>query len=150
MARFFPVLFAGAFLALGAASCSAPSDESPGVVQQALTRCFSDEDCAYTSSITVGEHCGLDGACHTFAEDPTCGLWEGTYPNCVYYPGDCRISHCASPTTCGANGFCELPGAGGECSPYAYANPCPSECVDDFDCDLSHTCEYTPFGNVCG
>lgn len=144
---------AGALLMLCAASCSAIPDESPpGVQRQALSRCFSDADCAYDTGwdITIGEHCGMDGMCHTYAEDPSCGLWQ-QWGWCAFYPGDCREGHCAAPATCNnATGFCALPGDGNACAPYAYADPCPGECEDDNDCTIDYICETTIFGGVCG
>jgi hypothetical protein len=155
MSKLLKSLCAGALLMLGAASCSATPDEPPpGVQRQALSRCFSDADCAYSTGgdITIGEHCGMDFMCHTYAEDPTCGLWEGnTSTSCLFYPGDCRPGHCASPATCNdSTGFCALPGDGDGCAPYAYADPCPGECEDDNDCTVNYICEATIFGGVCG
>lgn len=151
MAKSFGLLFAGAILMLGAASCSGAPDERIGSSHQALTTCYSDADCASTGSITTGEHCGFDHACHTAAADPSCGLWTGTYPNCDYHPGSCRTSFCVYPATCEPSGNCELPGGGyNNCAPYAYADPCVYECEDESDCDPAYTCESSPVGNVCG
>lgn len=111
--RFIRSITAGALFVIGAASCSAtPEESTPGVQTKALyPGCVSDADCVYApygSTIDVGEHCGLDGECHTFAEDPTCGLWAGTYPDCSYYPDNCRISHCAQPAAECDGYFCVL------------------------------------------
>lgn len=158
MAKFTGTLVAAAIFVLGAASCSATSDEpSPGVLRQALTYCHTDQDCAYNpdNDISVGEHCGLDGLCHTIAEDPSCGLWSGEYPGCDYYPAGCRIAHCREPdATCDfETGFCHrgpIPPASNPCWPFYYNEPCPSECFNDGDCEPQYTCETTPSGGVCG
>lgn len=158
MARLFTPFFASIIVIGAALSCSATSGDSgpPATLRQALTSCYSDFDCNFGPNFEDGEHCGMDGVCHTIAEDPSCGLWQGTYPNCTWSHGDCRLAHCVYPSECRLNidSNCHLPGETGPgfnpCSPYVYSNPCATECDDDDDCEPNWICEESVSGNVCG
>lgn len=117
MVKFLGALCAGAIFAFGAVSCSASGEAPTGVQRQAVGgSCVNDLDCDLVyppgggwPDFFAGEHCGMDGYCHTVAEDPSCGLWWGTYPDCPhFYPGDARPGHCASEDLWfGSN--CEVP-----------------------------------------
>ncbi len=87
--------------------------------KQALTSCARNSDCDTGS----GEHCGLDGACHTQLDDPGCGLYYGTYPDCD--PDPCRISFCVEGTYCDAGGT-------DECT--LLSPPPPTSCIRNSDC----------------
>lgn len=136
----------------GAASACSTAGESTAVTRQALTFCNNDSDCDFGPGFLDGEHCTLDHTCRTIAQDPSCGLWTGTYPNCNFYD-PCRTMYCAQGTECSGSDpyLCTLAGPGyNVCAPYAYADPCVLECTDDDDCDSAYACESTPNGNVCG
>ena len=145
-------LIVGAGLCFFVFSACATGGESTAVTRQALTFCTNDSDCNFGPGFLDGEHCALDHTCRTIAQDPSCGLWTGTYPNCDYYD-PCRSMYCVEGTACPGSYpyLCTLSGPGSNiCAPYVYANPCPTDCVDDDDCDASYLCESTPNGKVCG
>lgn len=141
-------------LCFGAVAACSSSDERPtAATRQALkTDCASDADCNYGPGFADNEHCAMDHKCRTIAEDPTCGMWAGTYPNCDRYD-PCRQMYCAEGTVCPGQDpyICIHPDGANPCSPYAWSPGCSvGECVDDDDCDTDHACEYSPVGNVCG
>jgi hypothetical protein len=147
-----PRLIVMAGLCVGAVSACATGGEPTAETRQRLTFCTNDFDCDFGPGFLGGEHCALDHSCRTVAQDPSCGLWAGTYPNCEFHD-PCRTMHCAAGTECAGTDpyLCTLQGpAYNVCAPYAYAQPCPSTCVDDDDCDGSYVCESSPIGNVCG
>lgn len=123
-----------------------------------------------TIALFVGSGCssghpGEQTSVHTEALD-LCDDHDDCFPYvCVFDPnGNWCQDYCRNPTEpsdyCHPDAYCwesepichEEPEGGypDTCSPYAYADPCPSSCDDDDDCMPQYTCEYTPFGNVCG
>lgn len=135
--RWFLALPLGITMALFAGGgCSSGNYEEPtGAVSQAVDECYEDDDCF-----------------------PYRCVFDAVYGNwCMYY--------CRNPSEpegyCHPDAYCwesepicseepEFPWEDpGTCAPYAYADPCPTECFDDDDCFGFAICEYSPGGNVC-
>ena len=147
-----PKLIVIASLCFGAVSACSSAGESTGVTRQPVTFCNDDYDCDFGPGFLGGEHCTLDHACRTIAQDPSCGLWTGTYPNCDFLD-PCRTMYCIEGADCSGEDplLCTARGPSSNiCSPYAYADPCPTDCEDNDDCDAGYVCEATLGGNVCG
>ena len=73
--------------------------EATRISREALTSCTNDYQCDFGPGFLDGEHCGLDGVCHTAEADPSCGLWTGTFPDCDFLD-PCRTMYCADGTEC--------------------------------------------------